>query len=288
MPTYRLQLKVLGLSGLFMFCLSGSLLTTAAQENPLAGRDIATTLVRDNGQSVVLIVQKTIVKPGANIKQLLKANGVFPDADAFGLVYDLNPKLDKLDPIAPGTELLLPKAQSGGPGPALPAGFLISLTVDKRLKDEVLTKLDALNNVVATATHFPVTKFNNEEDQRAVLVSIADLKQSSEIIANVIAGKVQPVSSEVLNQIKTEVEILQPTLNGLAQGEQKLSDRDREIIKLVADDLQIKQKTFSEIRDASELSGRWPEVRVFVNTLRPDDGSTVANLTIYYESEVDF
>jgi hypothetical protein len=288
MPPYRLQAKTLGLSGLFIFCLSGSLLTAVAQENPLAGRDIAPTIVRDNGRSLVLVVQKTVVKPGTNIKQLLKGNGIYPDADAFGLIYDLNPKLERLDPIAPGTELLLPKVQSSGPAPALPAGFLIALTVDKGLKDELLTKLDALNNVAAKATRFTDARFNDEEDRRTVLASIATLNQSLEVLANVIAGKARPVSSEMLNQIKAEVEMLQPTLDGLARSEQKLSDSDREVIKLVADDLQIKQKTFGEVRADGQPPTRWSEVQVVVRTLKTDDGSAVANLTIYYVPEALF
>jgi hypothetical protein len=288
MPPYRLQLKVLGLAGLLMFCLSRSVLITAAQDTPLAGRDIATTLVRDNGQSVVLVVQKTVIKPGANIKQLLKANGISPDADAFGLLYDLNPKLDKLDSLAPGTELLLPKVQSGGSAPALPAGYLLALTVDKKLKDELLTKLDALNSVTASAPRLEVARFNDAEDRRIVLATIADLNQSLEVIANVIAGKVRPVSSEMLNQIKAEVEMLQPTLAGLAQSDRKLSDSDREIIKLVADDLQIKRKTFNEVRDPGQPPTRWAEVQVVVKTLKTDDGSAVTNLTIYYVPEALF
>ncbi|MDT5295558.1 MAG: hypothetical protein QOJ76_2438, partial [Acidobacteriota bacterium] len=71
----------------------GGIRRVAAQESALAGRDISLAVVEDDGLKAtakdvvftprpVLNVERHIVKPDEKVAQLLRANGILPDAEA--------------------------------------------------------------------------------------------------------------------------------------------------------------------------------------------------------------
>ena len=49
------------------------------------------------------------IRPGESMKMLLRRNGIFPDANAYALVYEANPFLGSVDSIQAGASILLPK-----------------------------------------------------------------------------------------------------------------------------------------------------------------------------------
>src|SRR5712692_2581865 len=102
---------------LFILALSSFAIVSVAQDVPLSDKDISILLVKQDGvtstglteQNVEVVAVKSVFKPGDKIEQLLKANGISPNADAYGLIYALNPGIEKLDAITAGMELALPK-----------------------------------------------------------------------------------------------------------------------------------------------------------------------------------
>src|SRR5262245_22049576 len=132
-------------SVLFLLFLPSITFALSTDDVRLTNRDISLTVVSANGTSVtvhfapqqlVLMAGKTTFKTGDTVKQLLIKNGVFPDVEAFGLVYDLNPALPSLTGIASGTEIILPKLATDSRA-LVPADSLVALKVDAALKDQL-------------------------------------------------------------------------------------------------------------------------------------------------------
>src|SRR5690242_9182601 len=90
------------------FAFLSSQIKAAPPEIVLAGRSINIDLVTDDdelnqtawpNEQVILTTDTVTVKKGDSIAGLLKAKGIRPDAESYTLVYDLNPKLEKVDPL---------------------------------------------------------------------------------------------------------------------------------------------------------------------------------------------
>jgi hypothetical protein len=264
----------------------------AAQEGALAGRDITLTPVGDDGVTAVsfdptapapvLGVERRAVRQGETVAQLLKAGGIAPDAEAFGLVYDLNPSLKSVKAVAPGTELVLPTVRTGQDAP--PPKGLVALSVDAGLKKELLAKIEALDRSAAAVGGFGVDHFKSADEQRATLKSLREIGNSFAVIRSVIKGRVLPVTSEALAQLNAEAELTQAALDRLARPDQKATAGDLDSIRLVEADLLVKRRALTDVRAPGEPPGRWPDVTVVVRMLAPDGGQ-VGNLRVYYVYE---
>jgi hypothetical protein len=263
----------------------------AAQTSSPAGGDVTLAVVAEDGVTpvstdpsapLVLSVERHVVKAGDTVAQLLKANGIVPDAEAFGLVYDLNPSLKSAKEVATGLELLLPTVRAGEM--PLKAGRLVVLTVDASLKEELLAKLDALDKTIASVSGLGVERFHSEEERRATLASLKEIGKSFGVVEDVVTGRVRPVSREVLGQLSAEAELLQATLARFAQPNHKPAAEDLSAVRLVEADLKVKRQTLTDVRDANEPPSRWREVLVVVRIVS-QDGGPVSNLRVYYVPE---
>ena len=96
----------------FLFLASiADLCGAAPNEATIAGRLVSISLVKADDLSPApwpdeasqLTTEVVVVQPNANICDLLTANGIEPDVEAFTLVYDLNPSLMKIDPLPGGS-----------------------------------------------------------------------------------------------------------------------------------------------------------------------------------------
>ena len=261
-------------------------------QTPITGRDITMTIVTTAGAPVAgatadgyqLVAVPHVHAQGERIEALLRANGIFPDTDAYGLVYDLNPGVTSFDQVAAGTSLSLPKvvATNGG---ALPAGSLFSLAVEASLKRELAAKITAANQAAAAAPAASADRFKSAADRTETLALINSIKTSLGVIHNVIRGKVRPLSGELLSQVSEEAEIFRVALANLTQPGLELTACDRENLTLIDKDLLVKRRTLTDVRDPAGAPARWLEARVVVRTLRSGDGAAVPNLRIYYVAE---
>ena len=83
----------------------------------LAGRTVTLAIVHPDdlspapwsGAGPSLVSAQSVTKSDVTIFTLLQANGIFPDSEAFTLVYDLNPLLRDVKDLKEGTSVELPK-----------------------------------------------------------------------------------------------------------------------------------------------------------------------------------
>ena len=264
-----------------------------AQESQLAGREVTLTLLKQRAPSttrlpegeVKLITQKVTVRRTENIRRLLKANGIHLDANSLSLVYDLNPALDDAAAIKPGTILTLPRVTGGRAlQKALSQGDLVIFTVDQKMKNELRGNIERLKELAPRVSDLDSTRFGNPEGKETTLRSIEGILGSLDVVRKgLILSHQFLVSKELLGQLAADAELLRTLLEGAVSAGNQLGAAQQEQIQILEQDLQVKMAAFNEARGDELLSRQ--DVRVVVKTIKPEDGSQVPNLRIYYARE---
>jgi hypothetical protein len=279
-------------STMSLLLLSGNALAVSTEDVPITDRDISLTMVNVNGTSMavqassgelVLMASAATFTTGDTVKQLLITNGIFPDVEGFGLVYDLNPTLQSLTEIASGTEITLPKVSAQSRS-IMPADGLVAVKVDATLKDQLTTAIEQLQVRISVAREFDSSHYESPGDRQSTRDALESINDSMMAIGNVIKGKVRPIQNEVLNQVKAEADALITTLDSLAQPPRKLNAEDMHVIKLIDEDLRVRRRTLTDVRGSSEPPTRWREATVVVRTIG-SNGQAISQLRIYYVPE---
>src|SRR5687768_3915552 len=168
--THRARAFYLLLSMAFLCALQGNV--AAMQMSEVAGRSVTMMLVKASNSSpapwpaeeIKLVSETVTTKAEDDVFTLLEANGIQPDNEAYTLVYDLNPTLEKADPLPAGLSLTLPKVSGGAQlRERLQSGYIVMLTVDKDIKEQFDSNVRAITDLSA--------KFGSLEPERFTDVS---------------------------------------------------------------------------------------------------------------------
>jgi len=217
------------------------------------------------------------------IYELLKAAHIFPDVEAFALVYVINPDVRALREIKV-SQIRIPKIV-GGPQleAAFTEGFVVLLTVEREKKELFNAKVLRLKQLVESVSNFGPEKF---QDMSVHDVTIASLKTTSGILGGINQRVSQrfgrPISSEGLSQLIADVDLLSATLTNKTEATAKILKADEGKILSIEKDVRIKGRAFSEVA-AGDAPDAPPDVLVIVKTLKA--GNQVPNLRIYYVPE---
>lgn len=216
------------------------------------------------------------------IHELLKEAHIFPDVEAFTVVYKLNPDVERLREITI-LRIAIPKV-IGGPKleAALASGFVVLLTVEKEKKERFNNSVQKVKSLVQEVSKLPTEKF--QDSSRDAIVN--SLKSTSAILSGMNQRIVQrfgrPISTEGLNQLLAEVEMLNAMLTSKTKAGATMVKSDQNRISTIEKDVRIKGKAFSEVA-AGDAPDEPPGVVVIVKTLRA--GSQIPNLRVYYVPE---
>ncbi len=239
--------------------------------------------LREWPDETINVSTESVPVQGKTVHELLKANYIFPDVEAFSVVYALNPGIERL------TRLDLPdlKLPSIRGGPRLEADFsngdLILLTVDKVLKGQFTESVKRLTKLTNDIRKVAVAKFDDPGTRRSTINSLALISDRlNKIDQRIIQRYGRPVPAEVLRQLTGEAGLLNTTLGAIVSSQQRVTSAVQGQIEAVKRDVAIKARPFSEVA-AGEAPARWPEVKVLVKTLR--EGREIPNLRIYYVPE---
>lgn len=232
------------------FCTSLSLLAQVAPTTSIAGRTVS--LAQDTAAAQTstdsLTTKSVELKPGQNVKEVLRQSGVEPNSDALSVFYSLNPGVYKVDDTNNFT-LKIPALKSFDPARTAP----VSLAVDSELKHSISLTSAGLETKTKTLS----------TPMRTTISPAADaLKETS------VSIEVHPTSSAFLNQVGRESELLNQY-----SGKASLTDEDKNMIVEINSDLRAKNKAVQA--DVSD-----PDITV--RTLAAKDQSEVGLLTICY------
>src|SRR5262249_50108888 len=165
----------------FVFLVSFADLSWAAPtETTIAGRAISVSLVKVDDLSSApwpddasqLTIETVVTQANANIFDLLTASGIEPDVEAFTIVYDLNPSLMQVDPLPSGVNLVLPKVTGEKFQDKIRHGYLVMLTVDSALREELARSSSELQDLSSQFAGLPADRFASPSTKQEMLSNI--------------------------------------------------------------------------------------------------------------------
>jgi len=237
--------------------------TDAANAEPIVNPDVTVTLFRpadeaqkDAEAATLLYPEITVPAKVSSVTGLLNSSNILADSDAIGLMYLLNPQLDKVDGLVAGQTLRMVQVElPPEAAKALSDGFLIKVNYDERLIAAILSQRDTLEQLSPASTR--------RTDHKDCIRSAA---QYATMITDHLEVRDQPLEHQMLLQIQDDFVLL--TQLGQRQSEaSKIPPDDEETACAVAADLDLKRRGFESRRDASSSStSRWPQVRVLIRT----------------------
>ena len=188
----------------------------AQEASELISRDISIKLKGAEGMTeltaselpkgMTLELDIVTVKYGDTISDLLMSRRVFPNSDAYSIIFDQNPDLRNIDHILPATELLILKLKIEEKTENQPIAVL---GVNETLEDDLREDIGALGGNLEKLWSFELHRFENPESRDLIIQSTEDIKD----YLDVLGSDHFPVSKELLTQIKNESEYLNSLLD---------------------------------------------------------------------------
>jgi hypothetical protein len=233
-------------------------------------------------EPITLTVQSVPVD-GKTVHELLRDNHIFPDVEAFSVVYALNPQIQRLNDLCV-TQLRIPVVQGGAKlAAAFGDGFMVFLTIDKDLKDQFGSNVKQLTQLTQTVSTFGVEKFQSQADRQSAVTSLQSISDTLNRINDRLVQRFgRPISTEALSQLNAETTLLNRMLSSKASPGALITKAEQDQIAAVEKDITIKKRAYTEVA-AGGAPERWPDVHVTVKTLR--EGREVPGVRIYYAPE---
>ena len=259
----------------------------------IAGRSVSVDLVKADDLSPApwpegdfeLTTQTVTTAANSSIYDLLTADGIEPDVEAFAVVYDLNPSLKVVDPLASGVSLVLPKAHGGDQlQDKLRHGYLVRLTVDRTLREELERSAADLQDLSARFTGLAPERFSNPPAKQAMT---AEVKALAGWLAYANKAFLQrtgpPLRRQSLLGMRDEALALNSILASILSGQQIVSADDQKQVDAIYRDIQIEVKKYDNIMAGEPQSN--DEERQVIITIHGGDANLIQSLQVYYTWE---
>ena len=251
----------------------------------LAGRQLGVNLVNAEDLSPVagppegLALSAVPVKltRDSTVYSILQANGVAPDAEAFSIVYDLNPAVKDVQNLAAGATLVFPKVSvPGNLQDKLGTEVLAALTVDPDIRADLNRRVDELDKAAAKFAHLPADASREITRKNVATLSgwYAQIKKSF------LRRTGPPVRRQTLVEMDAEAEVLNFLLRRATEGHQKLSEADQDQIQAIFGDVESEIAKYGQVL-ANQAPKGDPVYRVVVN-IKGDDPKRIQRLRVYY------
>jgi len=243
---------------MFCFLALGLVRTTIASradspETQLAGRTVSMEVVTVEdfqpaawpSENVTLVTESIVIKSTDTIFKLLEERGIRSDTEALTLIYDLNPTVEKLEPLTANLSLSLPRVAGGAQlKQLLQSGHVVALTVDKETKAQFKLDARAIGELSSSFAYLAPARFAERSNRDQTISQVQDLAAWFEHIRQTFGRRTaKPLSKVTLLQIRNEAAFLRSILTQVQSPEQMLSAADQsQISALHADVLQAIEK----------------------------------------------
>lgn len=256
----------------------------SAEERPLPAKlDFETVLVAPSGgqAAVPAMALETVRTEGEPIEELLRVRRIEPGGDALALIYVLNPGLAQVDPLPSGTALVLPGLPAADTARMAP-GALVRVSVVPAIKRELLASDLALGPVVEKVNLLPAVRFEGLDEKEEVVGALDEIRGFLELLNLGITEEKLPLHPEVLRQSLAEARLVKSTLETFVKSGKPLAAVDRETIVQISEDMNLKARSFDEMRRGGDRPRRWRDALVVVRLKGDKDGAPVSGLRIHY------
>lgn len=271
-------------------------LAVRAKTTELAGRTVSMELIRASDKSpatwpqeeISLVAEAVIVKDIEGIFSLLEANDIQPDSEAYTIVYDLNPSLETLEPLSPGSKIILPKVVGGAAfQKAIDDGHLVMLTVDPEIKAQLHGYANDLITLSARFANLNRKSFADQAKWQETITFVNDLTNwFGQMSKTYMQHKGKPLRRVTLLQTTSEAEFLRSILSQALGQDAKLNASDQVQIGAIHRDVEATIKRWDEQMN-SPLSPGEAQFKVVVN-IQGGDQTKISGLRVYYVFDGQF
>lgn len=233
----------------------------------------------------VKLTSQAVTVNGKTINELLLNANIFPDVEAFTLVYTLNPKIRDLKKLTVAT-ISIPKIDAGDKlKTAFANGVYALVTVELDRKQKFGLTVQKLSPLVDKVSKFESDRFQNQLARDTIVNS---LKHSSEIL-DAIAEQFRerygrPVPKIVLAELYAQAELLNNILSTNIIDKKKFDQNEQDKIREIESDLSKRSRAFKEVAAAGDPPPSWDTVEVTVKTVQ--SGKLIPNLRIWYIAKI--
>jgi hypothetical protein len=264
----------------------------ASTDAHLAGRTVGVSLVKADdlspntwpGAGFKLDTYKVTPQAATSIYDLLTTAGIVPDADAYALVYDLNPSLQQIDPLPAGLNLELPKVIGGDElQDKLRNGYLVMLVLDGDLREKLARNVDDLQELSRRFAGLAAERFPTSFASKEMMTHIEALSGWFAYIRKTYLQRTgPPLRRQTLEGILDEAQALTSILTAILDTQGKVTPSDIDQVGVIYRDIQLQMKKYDNVM-AGEPPAADSQYKVIV-TIRGGDAGSAA-LQVYYAWE---
>jgi hypothetical protein len=200
------------------------------------------------------------VQKGDTVSSLLRSSRIKLDGSSLAAVFALNPDLEQLSPLRPGSTIVLPIPKD--------PEAVVSLELVPEVKRDLLAVSESLNDLVEPLGALPAARFGTPDEKEEVIGALDEIRGYLDEINLIAKENRLPLGPELLRQSLAEMRAVQQLLEGVTRRKKAWDRQSRALIVGVSEDLNLKARSFDEIR-GGEGAVRWREVDVVVDVRRP-------------------
>jgi len=223
----------------------------------------------------------TRVTEDANVYTLLIRDGIAPDAEAFAVLYDLNPELRDSKTLKIGSNVSLPRV-SGSPEllQKVRSGYLVLLSVDPDIRSELNRSVDEMQGTAQSFADLPADRFEPGTMESAKNKIAVLAKWYAQIKKSYLRRTGPPIRRATLLEIRDEAAILNSLLRQTVIGNRQFTSTDQEQLAAIYQDVQSEMVKYGEVL-ANEAPKAEALIKVIV-TIRGGDTKLIDALRVYY------
>lgn len=275
----------------FAYLLSIPTLCWAAPvETTIAGRPVSVRLVKADSLSPApwpddaaqLTTETAVAEANANIYDLLTANGIEPDVEAFTVVYDLNPSLLRIDPLPSGVTLVLPKVAGGDKlQDKLRHGYLVMLTMDDDLRQQLARSTSDLQGLSSQFSSLPTERFASPSTREEMLSNLKALAGWFAYVQRTFLQRTgPPLRRQTLLGMRDELAFLNSLLSTIVAGQKRVTADEKEQVNAIYKDIQVQIRKYDNVM-AGEPPASDGQYKIVV-TIRGGDAQLTQGLQVYW------
>jgi len=274
------------LIGMILAALGGTTMAQTGASEPQWAPDLSAMLIHVQGNRSALLDRNSFnldtlrvkVESGASLEGLLKANGIFYDADAVTAVFNLNPDM-KAAEISPGSEILLPVVRGNSEiKQSLRQGDLVAITLDVELKRNLMKARTRLESLVPRV----VIRWENNPKTKDAAQAIASIDEGVATISQTANAKTSPIPSEMLFLAVKEAEYVERILESVDSTGRDLTSEEMDAIKSVSEHMNALMVKLAKPMGGDDKMQNYllPVVVKVINRA----GEEVQRLRVYYDA----
>ncbi len=252
--------------------------TTVIIERPLDGARL-----EFSPSDLTTMVLPFVAADSTPLDAIFLARSIYPDAEAYAAVYDLNPGF--------GSTVVPPDMQVSVPSLDIPvftpevaaAGFRFFITLNVQLKASILDVVDELGPLVTSFAMLGEDRFQSPASRESAIDAARTVYEFGAVIGAVIERRSRPLQADFLRSVEAELDVLRNGLRAVAEDSGTVDESVVTLLGRLSASVESRTAYFAESHAGPNDLARYPVADLSVRVV-DSTGADVQGLRVYYVS----